>query len=161
MWDALKDWKIWVHCLSTIGIFTPVYSFSFFLPTIIRNMGYSSIRAQLMSAPPYVVGCLLTIAAGYIADKTKQRGLFQSAFLAVALVGWVMLISSPRPVVQYTGTFFACSGIFSCLPLGITWNSNNIGGSLKRGVGIAMHVGSGNLGGILASFIYLPKDSPR
>ncbi|KAH6713467.1 high-affinity nicotinic acid transporter [Leptodontidium sp. MPI-SDFR-AT-0119] len=158
--DALRDWKIWAHCLCTIGIFTPVYSFSFFLPTIIRNMGYSNTHAQLMSAPPYVVGCLVTICAGYIADKTKQRGLFQALFSATALVGWVMLISSHRPAIQYTGTFFACSGIFACVPLGVTWNSNNIGGSLKRGVGIAMHVGSGNLGGILASFIYLPKDSP-
>ncbi|KAL5322196.1 hypothetical protein ACEPPN_010166 [Leptodophora sp. 'Broadleaf-Isolate-01'] len=159
--DALRDWKIWAHCLCTIGIFTPVYSFSFFLPTIIRNMGYSNTHAQLMSAPPYVVGCLVTICAGYMADKTKQRGLFQALFSATALVGWVMLISSHRPAIQYTGTFFACSGIFACVPLGVTWNSNNIGGSLKRGVGIAMHVGSGNLGGILASFIYLPKDSPR
>ncbi|KAH7407991.1 major facilitator superfamily domain-containing protein [Cadophora sp. MPI-SDFR-AT-0126] len=161
VWDALKDWKIWAHCLCTIGIFTPVYSFSFFLPTIIRNMGYSNTRAQLMSAPPYVVGCLVTISAGYFADKKKQRGLFQAAFSGVALMGWIMLISSHRPAVQYTGTFFACSGIFACVPLGVAWDSNNIGGSLKRGVGIAMHVGSGNLGGILASYIYLPKDSPR
>ncbi|KFZ00427.1 hypothetical protein V498_00084 [Pseudogymnoascus sp. VKM F-4517 (FW-2822)] len=161
VWDALTDWKIWAHCLCTIGTFTPVYSFSFFLPTVIKNLGYSSTQAQLMSAPPYVVGCIVTVTGGYFADKTKQRGIFQSVFMATAVIGWIMLISSRRAAVQYVGTFFACSGIFASVPLGITWNSNNIGGSLKRGVGIAMHVGFGNLGGVLASFIYLPKDSPR
>lgn len=104
---------------------------------------------------------MVTVTGGYFADKTKQRGIFQSVFTAVALIGWIMLISSPKAAVQYVGTFFACSGIFASVPLGIAWNSNNIGGSLKRGVGIAMHVGFGNLGGVLASYIYLPKDSPR
>lgn len=42
------------------------------------------------------------------------------------------------------------------------WNSNNIGGSLKRGVGIAMQVGFGNLGGIIAGFVYIShEDAPR
>jgi len=31
--DALKDWKIYVHMLITIGIYTPLYSISLFLPT--------------------------------------------------------------------------------------------------------------------------------
>ena len=31
--DAFKDWKIYVHMLITIGIYTPLYSVSLFLPT--------------------------------------------------------------------------------------------------------------------------------
>jgi len=30
---ALMDWKIWVHMFITIGIYTPLYSISLFLPT--------------------------------------------------------------------------------------------------------------------------------
>lgn len=160
-WDAIKDWKIYIHMLITIGIYTPVYSFSLFLPTIIRNMGYSNTQAQLMSVPPYAVGCVVTISAGYFADRLKKRGPFMLCFSAIALCGWVMLISTTIPSVQYTGTFLACAGIFACVPLGVAWNGNNIGGSLKRGVGIAMHVGAGNLGGVMAAFIYLRKDSPK
>ncbi|KAL2073530.1 hypothetical protein VTL71DRAFT_10856 [Oculimacula yallundae] len=160
-WDALKDWKIYVHMLITIGIYTAVYSFSLFLPTIIRNMGYTKVQAQLLSVPPYVLGCIITIGAGYYADKYKQRAVFMLACSGTAIIGWAMLISTTMPGVQYTGTFLACAGIFPCVPLGVAWNGNNIGGSLKRGVGIAMHVGAGNLGGILAAFIYLPKDRPQ
>ena len=53
------------------------------------------------------------------------------------------------------------AGIFSCVPLIGAWNSNNIGGSLKRGVGIAMQVGFGNFGGAVAGFVYLAQDQPR
>jgi hypothetical protein len=147
--------------LITIGVYTPVYSFSLFLPTIVRNMGYSAERSQLMSVPPYVSGCIITIMSGYYADKLRMRGNFMMGFCGLAIVGWAMLISSGRPAIQYTGTFFACAGIFPLVPMGVAWNGNNIGGSLKRGVGIAMHVGFGNLGGVLASFIYLTRDSPR
>lgn len=31
--DALLDWKIYVHMFITIGIYTPLYSISLFLPT--------------------------------------------------------------------------------------------------------------------------------
>lgn len=31
--DAFKDWKIYVHMFITIGIYTPLYSISLFLPT--------------------------------------------------------------------------------------------------------------------------------
>ncbi|KAL3425445.1 high-affinity nicotinic acid transporter [Phlyctema vagabunda] len=163
-WDALKDWKIYGHMLITIGIYTPLYSISLFLPTIIRTMGngqYSPETSQLLSVPPYVVGCVFTIGAGLYADKLKQRGIFMLTFEAVAIIGWVLLISSDKPANQYIGTFFCVSGIYPLVPLGVAWNGNNIGGSLKRGVGIAMHVGFGNLGGVIASFMYMTKDSPR
>jgi cyanate permease len=161
VWDALKDWKIYVQMLIFIGVLTPLYSISLFLPTIVRNMGYSKTQSQLMTVPPYVVACMITVLAGYTADKKKSRGPFLLLFCTIALIGWTMLISSGRSSVQYTGTFFATAGIFPCIPIAAAWNGNNIGGSLKRGVGLAMQVGAGNLGGTIAAFIYLPKDSPR
>jgi hypothetical protein len=37
MFHALKDWKIWVHMFITIGVYTPLYSISLFMPTIVRG----------------------------------------------------------------------------------------------------------------------------
>jgi cyanate permease len=75
-WDAIRDWKIWIHMFITIGIYSPLYSFSLFLPTIISKLGYSNEKAQLMTAPPYIVACFFCILAGYLADKSGQRGIF-------------------------------------------------------------------------------------
>ncbi|CCU77017.1 MFS nicotinic acid transporter Tna1 [Blumeria hordei DH14] len=160
-YQALRDWKIWVMMFITIGIFTPLYSISLFLPTIINQFGYSSNTSQLLTVPPYLVACFCTIVGNYAADKMRQRGPFLLGFETIAIVGFLMLITSRIPHLQYAGAFFAASGIYPLVPLVTTWTGNNIGGSLKRGVGIAMQVGFGNLGGVIAGFVYLSKDQPR
>jgi cyanate permease len=86
MWDAFKDWKIYVHMLITIGIYTPLYSISVFLPTIVRGLGYTNETAQLMTVPPYFVACLFTIAGGWLADRQGQRGIFMIFFCILAYV---------------------------------------------------------------------------
>jgi len=73
---ALNDWKIWVHMLITFGVYSPLYSFSLFLPTIIKGLRYKDSTAQLMTVPPYVVACFFCIFAGWMADKHGQRGIY-------------------------------------------------------------------------------------
>ena len=63
-----------------------------------------------MSVPPYVAGCIATILGGHLADKAQQRGLFMMGFCLTAIIGYVMLISTHIPGVQYAGTFFAVCG---------------------------------------------------
>jgi len=71
-----------------------------------------------------------------------------------------MLLASQDPHVKYGGTFLACIGIYANVPQCVVWTANNIGGSTKRSIGVAMQVGMGNLGGIVASYLYLPKYAP-
>lgn len=75
-WAAFTDWKIYVHMLITIGIYSPLYSFALFLPTIIKAMGYSNNQAQLMTVAPYIVACFFCILVNWWADKHGQRGIY-------------------------------------------------------------------------------------
>lgn len=45
-----------MHSLIYICGSTPLYSLSLFLPSIIQGMGFTDLRAQAMSAPPYAIG---------------------------------------------------------------------------------------------------------
>ncbi|CEI62484.1 unnamed protein product [Fusarium venenatum] len=159
--DAFRDFKIWVHMFIAAGTFTAVYAYSLFLPTIIRDLGYSSTTAQLMSTPPYLVACVVCVAAGWWADKVQQRGIFMITFISMSAIGLILLMAVEHAGVRYFGCFLLASGAFPCVPQGIAWNSNNIGGSLKRGVGIAMNVSCGNIGGVIAAYLFLAKDAPR
>jgi len=161
VYQALRDWKIYIHMLICMAGFCPIYSFSMFLPTIIKNMGYTANNAQLMSVPPYVCACFFTIGASWLADRYRQRGVFLLGFQLVAIAGFSMLAATWNSSVQYAGTVLAAIGIYPQIPLGLAWNSGNIGGSLKRGTGIAMQVMGGNCGGIIASYVYLSRDGPR
>ncbi|KAH8898844.1 MFS general substrate transporter [Thozetella sp. PMI_491] len=161
-WDAMKDWKIWVHMLITFLVYTGLYSYSLFLPTIVNSLGtWSPQTSQLMTVPPYIAACICCIGAGYLADRWGQRGIFMIFFMCTAIVGLVMLLATSSPGVRYTGCFFLACGIYPNVPQGVAWNGNNIGGSLKRGVGIAMHVGFGNLGGTLSAYLFISRDGPR
>lgn len=85
-WHAVKDWKIWVHMFITVGVYTPLYSFSLFLPTIVSSLGYENEQAQLMTVPPYVVACVFCIGGGFLADRQGSRGLSMIFFNVVAYV---------------------------------------------------------------------------
>ncbi|PQK12203.1 hypothetical protein BB8028_0003g08200 [Beauveria bassiana] len=144
--DALKDWRIWVHMFITIGIYIPLYSISVFLPTIVKGLGYTNEVAQLMSVPPYAVACLFTVGGG---------------FNIVAILGFALLAGVEHNGVKYLACFLVTVGVYPNVPQGVAWNGNNIGGSLKRAVGIAMHVGFGNLGGAVSGFVFRQADAPR
>ncbi|KAK7756579.1 hypothetical protein SLS62_001416 [Diatrype stigma] len=159
--QALGDWKIYVHMAVCMAGFCPIYSFALFSPTIVKGMGYAANEAQLMSVPPYVCACAATIAASWGADRLRRRGAFLCAFQLVAALGFALLAGSADPGVQYAGLVIAAIGIYPQIPLGLAWNGGNIGGSMKRGTGIAMQVMGGNCGGIIASYVYLTRDGPR
>jgi hypothetical protein len=72
-----------------------------------------------------------------------------------------MLLVSHRDSVKYGGTFFLACGIYPNVPQITAWNGNNIGGSTKRSVGMAMQVGIGNLGGVISAYMFLPRDAPQ
>lgn len=94
-----------------------------------------------MTVPPYAIACVFCIGGGWLADRLQTRGLFMIGFLSVALAGMIMLLASESASVKYAGCVLAATGIYSNVPQGITWNSGNIGGAVKRSVGIAMQVG--------------------
>jgi MFS family permease len=90
---ALRDWKIWVHMFITIGVYTGLYSYSLFLPTIVEDLGYTDPKlAQLMTVPPYIAARFFCITAGWLADKWKQRGIFMIFFMTIACVLLPLLV---------------------------------------------------------------------
>ncbi len=124
-------------------------------------MGYRSTRAQLLSVPPYAVAAVLTIAMGYIADRTRQRGLCNMGVSILAIIGFAMLLGGSTPRVQYAGTFLGALGIYPCIANTITWVSNNTEGVYKRGVTLGFVIGWSNLNGVVSSNIYRAVDKPH
>ncbi|KAH7364095.1 MFS nicotinic acid transporter-like protein [Rhexocercosporidium sp. MPI-PUGE-AT-0058] len=151
---ALKDYKMWLGMVIYMGCDMPLYAFSLFLPSIIKQMGYSSTTAQLLSVPPYALAACLTVLIGFIADRTHQRGLCNIAVAFIGIVGFSMLLGSDDAHVKYAGTFLGALGIYPCIANTISWVSNNIEGVYKRGVVLGFVIGWGNLNGIVSSNIY-------
>ncbi|KAK3393353.1 major facilitator superfamily domain-containing protein [Podospora didyma] len=161
LWSALKDWKMWLGMAIYMGCDMPLYAFSLFLPSIIAGLGWNStvIRAQLMSVPPYAVAALLTVVIGFVADRTRARGLCNILVSLLGVAGFAMLLGSEDPAIQYAGTFLGALGIYPCISNTISWMANNIEGVYKRGVVLGFVIGWGNLSGVVSSNIYF--NAPR
>lgn len=147
------------------GIVCPLYGISLFLPSIIRELGYSSSTAQLLTVPIYITAAVLAIAVAWFSDRTGQRSPYIFTSMCVIAVGFIICIAASAhggvPGVVYAGIFIAVLGIYPAFPGNITWLSNNLAGSYKRSAGMAIHIGAGNLAGAMASSFYRSKDAPH
>lgn len=63
------------------------------------------------------------------------------------MIGYVILYTTESAGAGYAGAVIAAIGIFPTIPCLLAWASNNSGGTLKRGVTLAITIGTGNLGG--------------
>ncbi|RIA89648.1 MFS nicotinic acid transporter Tna1 [Glomus cerebriforme] len=159
---ALKDWKVYMAMLHLCILSVPFYSFTLFLPTIVNGLGFDYVISQLLSVPPFFCASMSTLTVAILSDRMRVRGPFIITCSSIGIVDYILLgIPSSNIAVKYVGTCIVGVGIFPCLATSIAWLTNNVGGHVKRGIAAAMLFMSGNLGGIIASQIYRPKDAPR
>jgi MFS family permease len=142
-------------------IVCPLYGISLFLPTIIRTLGYTSSKAQLMTVPIYITAAILAVVVAWFSDKAGKRSPFIIGFLCMMAVGFIICISTSNPHAIYGGVFIIACAIYPAFPGVITWMSNNLAGSYKRSAGMALQIGVGNLGGVsgnLCPLSHRPSD---
>ena len=158
----------------------PVY-----LPTILAKMGYSSINAQGLSAPPYFAAYLFANITTFIADRTQQRGLVLIITSLVGAIGYIVLATVTTVGVRYFAVYLAAAGVFSTIPNILAWtlsrsiespllvfrkaeNStltrefiDNQGSDTRRGAGLVIINVIGQCGPILGTRLYPTAQGPR
>ncbi|KAJ5132824.1 hypothetical protein N7448_006982 [Penicillium atrosanguineum] len=162
--DAFTDWQIYLGLFMYWGITCPLYGISLFLPSIIKDLGYKSSTAQLLTVPIYITAAVIAVCAAWFSDRRKQRSPFILFFMAMIAIGFIIcLASSGRsvPGVVYFGVFVAVIGIYPAFPGNVTWLSVNLAGDYKRAAGMAIYIGLGNLAGAMASNFYRTQDAPQ
>lgn len=112
----------------------PLYSLALFLPTLINELGYRAIDAQLFTVPPYALACVCTLVSAYLSDRLNLRGPFIIITALLGIVGFIILLCSNSSTLGYVAMFFATSGVFSADAVFCTWFSTAYGGETKRGL---------------------------
>lgn len=80
--------------------------------------------------PPYAAAAILTVSIGFIADRTRQRGLCNIGVSFLGMIGFAMLLGCESPGARYAGVFLGAMGIYPAIANTISWSSNNIEGTL-------------------------------
>ncbi|THH26980.1 hypothetical protein EUX98_g7204 [Antrodiella citrinella] len=160
IWQSLLDWRTWLGMLLYMGSDGPLYAFSLFLPTIINQLGFTATPANLLTVPVYALAGIMTCVVGFVADRRGQRGYLNIFNCCIGAAGYIILIASRTPGLSYFGVYLAACGIYPNIPNTIAWVSNNVEGSYKRSVTLAMVISFGNLNGAVSSNVYRSVDKP-
>lgn len=156
---AFLNWNTILLSLNFFAIITPIYSYSLFLPTIIKSLGYKAVHAQLLTVPPNVGAFLSVLLVTWLSDKYRMRGPFMLAGCVVAIAGYIMLISNNHHTIQYGGTFLVAAGVFPCSPLVMGWLANNLAPHYVRATGTGAQIMIANCAAFIATFTYLAADA--
>ncbi|KAL8661757.1 MAG: hypothetical protein Q9202_005319 [Teloschistes flavicans] len=148
IWEALRDPKCYLTAVMFCSCNVAFSSLPVFLPTIINEyvqldgMGYSSLRSQILSAPPFLLAFFIVLLTSFYSDKLSNRSLFicfhallaASGYASIAIAG----IFKAGPMWRYWGVYPAACGFFSAVTLLITWTINNQESDAKKGTGVAI-----------------------
>ncbi|KAK4556377.1 hypothetical protein LTR86_006521 [Recurvomyces mirabilis] len=156
------DWKMYVGTLMYLGIVNTGYATSFFTPTILTQLGYKAQAAQVRSIPIFLVAAFFCLVTAYCTDKLRHRYAFCILGICIATTGYAMLLAQAMiPVgARYAAIFLIVTGGYMCQPVTIAWLANCMSGHYKRSVSSAFQIGFGNLGGIIASNIFITNEAP-
>lgn len=145
--------NLWMTSLAWFFVLIPLYSFSLFLPTIIRSLGFTATNTQLLTVPPNFCSFLCVLLTTFFSDKLKMRGPVMLVGSSVAIIGYIMLLASDSAGVRYGGTFFVACGVFTCSPPVMAWLSNNLSPHYVRATGSGFQVAFANC---VSQQIFLP-----
>ncbi|CAG7923203.1 unnamed protein product [Penicillium olsonii] len=163
---VLTNWRVYVQAYFLLCQSALSYGTKFTLPTITKSMGFSSTNAQLTSAPPYVAAAISAICFARVSDHFYWRMPFVAIPMLIVVTAYAIIFSldgalEAKKGVAYFAVVLAVIGIYPIQAAAASWNANNIAPSSRRAIGIALMNCVGNVGGILGSFMYLEKESPR
>ncbi|KAF2129315.1 hypothetical protein P153DRAFT_396600 [Dothidotthia symphoricarpi CBS 119687] len=163
--QTLKDPKCYLTAFMFFSCNVAFSSMPVFLPTIIRDMGYESITAQGLSAPPYLFAFVVVLATAYYSDRLQSRSTFIMLHSLLATLGYTIIAISgyyelPNTMVRYMALYPAIAGFFSVITIIITWTINNQESDSQKGTGMAILNIIGQMGPLVGTSIFPKEDGP-
>ncbi|ORY32019.1 major facilitator superfamily domain-containing protein [Naematelia encephala] len=162
--EAATDVKVWLYVWLSICINISSIGFSYTLPTVLLQLGYSAANAQLMTVPIYAVAALCVVTAAYFSDRIQQRSFGCLCGFTVGLIGLVVLYCMPKDSlsgVRYFFCMWVLGGLFAIYPSILSWNSNNNAGRGKKNMAVTLQLAIGNLSTAAGNNSYLASEAPN
>ncbi|KAI1826777.1 MFS general substrate transporter [Xylaria intraflava] len=163
--------KLWLGfwnpmVLSTSFVFLlnniTVQGLAFFAPTIVSTIypTKSTIQQQLYTVPPYALGAVFVIAISFASWRFDRRSIFIIITAPLTMLGYILFLASQEARVRYAAAFFTAISCFALGPLTNAQISAVVVGDTSRSIAIGTNVMFGNIGGLIATWSYLPFDGP-
>jgi MFS family permease len=163
--QTLKDPKCYLTALMFFSCNVAFSSMPVFLPTLIRDMGWESITAQGLSAPPYLFAFVVVLTTAYYSDRLQSRSTFIMLHSLLATLGYGTIalsgyLESDNTITRYLALYPAAAGFFAAITIIITWTLNNQESDSKKGTGMVVLNIIGQMGPLVGTSIFPDEDGP-
>ncbi|EXJ86631.1 hypothetical protein A1O3_03584 [Capronia epimyces CBS 606.96] len=161
--SALKDKRMWLFTMVWATMTVGTTGLSFYQPTVIANLGFTSIaRSQLLNIPTAVLTIIIIAISGFFADSAwLPRPVLPLSILVVIMACYSVLYTFPNTGGVYTATVLANAVSSSWYPLMWPWRVQ----TTSRATGSAFAIGFvnsyGQIGGAVGAQIFQSKYAPH
>ncbi|KAJ4246338.1 hypothetical protein NW762_013689 [Fusarium torreyae] len=164
-WQAVKaivtDGRTWFFLIA-YSIIILGMSISYFVPTILKTMGYTNVTAQWMTVPIWTVGAVCQLALSWTSDKCQDRRWHSVGLYGLAAIACLVSALISSAVAKYVMMCFLVAGLYTGLPLMLNWVSESIPyPDQKRSIAIAFVNSFGHLTIIYGSYLWPSANAPQ
>ncbi|KAI1101699.1 MFS general substrate transporter [Jackrogersella minutella] len=155
---AVKDVKIYLMML-TFTAYVVGLSFNAFFPTLTETLGFDYVGTLLMSSPPWVFSCIVSLFNAWHADKTQEKFWHITGPILGGLVGFVISMSTLNVAARYVALFLQASSYAGFIVF-YSWISSSFPRPpAKRAVALALVNAFSQLGNVAGSYVWNLKDN--
>lgn len=160
----LSNWRIYPHVIISMCGIAPATTLGSYAPTLVKSFGYERLQSNALVSVGAWIQIALSLFSGYLADKTKRRGLVNLGGLSGwwgFSIGCLVLATSTSKDARYA--LLVCALSFQTLwhPINGSWLSMNSRSPAERSVTMAVFVMAANCGGIIGGQLFQAGDAPH
>ncbi|RDA84424.1 hypothetical protein CP532_2894 [Ophiocordyceps camponoti-leonardi (nom. inval.)] len=158
---ALTDVKVYVVML-TVTAYVLGLSFNAFFPTLTGTLGFDYVPTLLMSAPPWLFSCIISVLVSLHSDATQEKFWHIIGPLILGIVGFAISMSTLNVAARYVALFLQ-AGSYAGYIVFTSWISSSFPRPpAKRAVAIALINAISQVGNIAGSYVWdLKEDGYR
>ncbi|UST56663.1 MFS transporter [Pseudomonas moraviensis] len=151
---VFKNPAIWAFGLIYFCIQSGVYAINFWLPSIIKNLGFSdNLVIGWLSAIPYLLAAVFMLVVGRSADLRKERRWHLVVPMLMGAVGLVIAVNfAANPAIAILGLTIATMGALTGLPMFWPVPTAMLSAGAAAG-GLALINSMGQMAGFLSPYL--------
>jgi MFS family permease len=151
---AFRDGRVWLACFIYFCAMTGLYGVGFWLPTIISEMGITSLtHIGMLAAIPYAVAAVGMVLVARSADRHNERRWHVAIPAALGAAGLVVsVLFAQDRIIALAALAVSTFGILTAAPLFWSLPTAYLRGAAAA-AGIAIINSCGNLAGFLSPYV--------
>ena len=113
--EMMKDWRVWALIIPDFCIVFGIYALGFWMPQMVKAMGYDIHQISLIVMIPYIVSLAILWGIGVSSDRNGKRALHFCVSALIAAGGFALAAIGKADWIVIAGFCLASGGVYSGL----------------------------------------------